>query len=236
MHYIEALIIGLMGSFHCLGMCGPIALSLPLKNHNNGTRAISSLLYNTGRIITYSLMGILFGWLGRGLYLGGFQQKISVAIGIVTVFAVIFPILFEKVSLEKMAGTFFSKIKGGFGRLFGVRTYRSLFTIGLLNGLLPCGLVYIALAGALTRHHIGHGALFMVIFGLGTLPMMYFLPVAGNIVSLKFRRKINKFLPIFILIVGLLFIVRGLNLGIPYLSPEFDKEQPIKPKCCQKDY
>lgn len=234
MHYIEAFIIGLMGSFHCLGMCGPMALSLPLKDHSHSTRAISSLFYNSGRIITYGIMGLFFGWLGRGFYLGGVQQKISIAIGIVTVFAVIFPILFEKVSLARMSGSFFSKIKAWFGKLFGAKTYRSLFTIGLLNGILPCGLVYIALAGAMTRHHIGHGALFMVFFGLGTMPMMYLLPVVGNIVSFTFRQKVNKFLPIFILLIGLLFIVRGMNLGIPYLSPAFDKVNPMKPKCCQK--
>lgn len=236
MTYFEAFIIGLMGSFHCLGMCGPMALALPLKDRHHGTRLISSLLYNFGRIITYGLMGVIFGLLGRGFYLGGFQQKISIAVGTVTVFAVIFPVLFEKVSLERMSGRLIGRIKGNFRNLFGQRTYRSLFTIGLLNGILPCGLVYIALAGAMTRHHTFHGTIFMVMFGLGTMPMMYLLPVVGNIISANIRRKINKFLPFFLLLIGLLFIVRGLNLGIPYLSPQFEKEHPIKPKCCQKDY
>jgi len=234
MNYLEALVIGLMGSFHCLGMCGPIAMALPLKDNTTAGRILSSMLYNFGRVLTYGLLGVIFGILGRGFYLGGIQQWVSIALGVIMVLSVLFPLLFKKLSLEGVAARFSGKIKAGFGKLFGIRSLSSLFTIGLLNGLLPCGLVYIALAGAITGHSAMEGAFYMMLFGLGTVPMMFLLPVIGNMISLKFRRRISKFLPFFILFIGLLFIVRGLNLGIPYVSPEFDKAHPIKPKCCQK--
>ncbi|MEI6576159.1 MAG: sulfite exporter TauE/SafE family protein [Bacteroidota bacterium] len=234
MNYLEAFIIGLMGSFHCLGMCGPLALALPLKEGDRNTRLISSFLYNSGRILTYGMMGVVFGILGRGFFLGGIQQWVSITLGSLMVLSVIFPIFFKRLSLEKMTAKMLGSIKLVFARLFGIRTYRSLLAIGLLNGLLPCGLVYIGLAGAVVSHSPWNGFIFMIVFGLGTFPMMFFIPVIGNIISLKFRKKMSRLLPVFILVIGLLFIVRGMNLGIPYVSPAFDKEHPIKPKCCQQ--
>lgn len=231
MYLLQAFLIGILGSFHCIGMCGPIALALPLKNTNLISRVISSLLYNGGRSITYGIMGLLFGLLGRGLYLGGLQRWTSIALGILMILSVIFPFLFKKVNLEGRIDQVLGKVKALFARFLAVRSYRSLFIIGLLNGLLPCGLVYIALAGAIVAGEALDGALFMVFFGLGTTPVMFALPVAGSMISLKIRKKISRIIPYFIVLIGLIFILRGLNLGIPYLSPHIDKG--MKAKCCQ---
>ncbi len=231
MYLLQAFLIGILGSFHCIGMCGPIALALPLKNNNLISRIISSLLYNGGRSITYGILGLLFGFLGRGLYLGGLQRWTSIALGVIMVLSVLFPFLFKKVNLESRVDKVLGRVKGLFARFLAVRSYRSLFIIGLLNGLLPCGLVYIALAGAIVAGEALDGALFMILFGLGTTPVMFALPVVGSMISLKFRQKISKIIPYFIVLIGLLFILRGLNLGIPYLSPHLDKG--LKAKCCQ---
>lgn len=231
MYLLQAFLIGILGSFHCIGMCGPIALALPLKNQSMLSKILSSLIYNGGRSITYGIMGFLFGLIGRGLYLGGLQRWTSITLGVIMVLSVIFPILFRKVNLESRVDNALSSVKKLFGRFLSVRTYKSLFIIGLLNGLLPCGLVYIALAGAIVAGTAWDGALFMILFGLGTVPVMFALPVAGSMVSLKFRNRIGKIIPYFIILIGLIFILRGLNLGIPYLSPHID--HGMKAKCCQ---
>jgi len=228
MYIISAIVLGLMGSFHCVGMCGPIALALPLNNSSWFTRIFGSLLYNIGRAITYALMGAVFGILGEGLHLGGFQSWLSIAMGSVMVLAIVFPALFRgSGKLDKYLYGYNARLKQRFGVLFNQRSYSSLLIIGLLNGLLPCGLVYMALAGAIATGGVASGALFMLIFGLGTLPMLLLLSLAGNVVTASFKSKINKAIPYVIVIIGILFILRGLNLGIPYVSPPKERLHPM---------
>ncbi len=219
MEFISALILGLIGSFHCIGMCGPIAVALPLKTDNWGARISSGLLYNIGRTITYGILGAIFGLVGKGLSLGGLQQWASIGIGAVMVLSVLFPFIFKKVNIEKATYGMVSKLKGLFGKMFMIRSYGSLFVIGILNGFLPCGLVYIAIAGAIVSGDMVDGIIYMAIFGLGTIPIMLSLSLLGNIISVKFRNKVRKIIPIFIVIIGILFILRGLGLGIKYISP-----------------
>jgi len=224
MEYISALIVGLVGSLHCAGMCGPIAIAIPLNNSSWLSRISGTLLYNTGRTLTYALLGAIFGLAGLGLALGGLQQWVSIALGIIMILSVLVP----KVgamgkSVTRISDLATSHVKKLFGKYFRVRTYTSLFILGLLNGLLPCGLVYIALAGALVMSHVYEGALYMVFFGLGTVPMMMALSLAGNVISGKFRTRLSRLLPYFIVLLGIIFILRGMNLGIPYLSPKINK-------------
>ncbi len=224
---ISALTLGLMGSFHCVGMCGPIAVALPLKNDNWFTRIFGGVLYNLGRAITYGLMGLVFGLVGQGLKLGGFQQWVSIIMGSIMVLSVFFPFLFRnKVNFDKMVAVYVGRLKSKFGYLFTARSYQSLLIIGLLNGLLPCGLVYMAIAGAIATANVVSGIAFMFVFGLGTMPLLLLVSLAGNVISTSLRNKIRKFIPIIIVIIGLLFILRGLNLGIPYVSPP-DKKLEI---------
>jgi uncharacterized protein len=230
MTYWQALLIGIFGSFHCIGMCGPLALALPLKENTWFTRVSSSLLYNTGRLITYTAMGYIFGILGFGLNLWGFQQVVSIALGAIMILSVLFPLFFRKFSIEARIGRWFTGIKNLFGRFFALRTYGSVFMIGILNGLLPCGLVYMALAGAVLADTPSSGAYYMFLFGLGTVPAMLAVSLLGNAVSINLRKHIRRIIPVLIILIGLLFIVRGLNLGIPYVSPKM--EQTHKPRCC----
>jgi len=218
---ISALLLGLMGSFHCAGMCGPIALALPLHGNTISQKIYGGALYNFGRTITYGIMGALFGLLGQGLAMLGFQQIISVIMGAVMIISALFPALFKnQYRLDKSWFSFVGKLKKSIGEMFSIRSFSSLFFIGLLNGLLPCGLVYIAIAGAIGTGNAAEGMIYMILFGLGTIPMLLSISLAGNMMSQVIRRKINKFIPVLVVVVGLFFILRGLSLGIPYLSPE----------------
>jgi len=221
---ISALVLGLAGSFHCLGMCGPIVVALPLHGNTLPQKIYGGTLYNLGRTVTYGIMGAILGLLGQGLELVGFQQVVSVIMGVLMVVSVLFPSLFRnQYDLTKSSFKLVGKLKKSISNLFSVRSFQSLFFIGLLNGLLPCGLVYIALAGALATGHAGTGTLYMLLFGLGTIPMLLALGVAGNMVSTAARHKINRLIPVLVVVVGIFFILRGLNLGIPYLSPTKEK-------------
>ena len=225
---LSALVLGIMGSFHCAGMCGPIAVALPLHGNTVLQKFFGGTLYNIGRTLTYGIMGALFGMLGQGIQLLGFQQKVSVIMGALMIISVLFPAFFRNQNnLEKRWFSVVGKLKKSIGKLFTVRSFSSLFFIGLLNGLLPCGLVYIAIAGAIGTGNSAQGTLYMILFGLGTIPMMLGISVAGNMMGLALRNKINKLIPVLVVVVGLLFILRGLDLGIPYLSP---KKQMIEQK------
>ncbi len=225
---ISAFVLGIMGSFHCAGMCGPIAIALPLHGNSIAQKIFGGALYNIGRTITYGIMGALFGMLGQGIHLLGFQQTVSVVMGALMIISVLFPALFRnQYTLDKSLFSLVGKLKKSIGKLFAVRSFQSLFFIGLLNGLLPCGLVYIAIAGAIGTGNTAKGAFYMILFGLGTIPMMLGISLAGNVLGLAVRQKINKIIPVLVVVVGLLFVLRGLDLGIPYLSP---KKQMIEKK------
>jgi sulfite exporter TauE/SafE len=218
---ISALILGLMGSFHCAGMCGPIAIALPLHGNTVPQKIFGGTLYNVGRTITYGIMGAIFGLLGQGIQMIGFQQKVSVIMGAIMIISVLFPALFKnQYRMDKSLFSFVGKLKKKIGEMFSIRSFSSLYFIGMLNGLLPCGLVYMAIAGAIGTGGVAEGSLYMILFGLGTIPMLLSISLAGNVMSLAIRRKINKLIPVLVVVVGLLFILRGLSLGIPYLSPE----------------
>jgi len=233
---LSALVLGLMGSFHCAGMCGPIAIALPLHGNNIPQKILGGTLYNLGRTLTYGVMGAIFGLLGQGVEMIGFQQKISIIMGAVMILSVIFPSLFRnQYNMEKSGFSLVGKLKKSIGKLFSVRSFSSLFFIGLLNGLLPCGLVYMAIAGAIGTGEVLLGSLYMIMFGLGTIPMMLSIAIAGNILSVTVRRKINRLIPILVVVVGIFFVLRGLSLGIPYLSPPREKIEKKFEKSLEKE-
>jgi sulfite exporter TauE/SafE len=233
---ISALVLGLMGSFHCAGMCGPIAIALPLHGNTVPQKIFGGTLYNVGRTITYGIMGAIFGLLGQGIQLLGVQQKISVIMGAAMIISVLFPALFKnQYRMDKSMLSFVGKLKKRIAEMFSIRSFQSLFFIGMLNGLLPCGLVYMAIAGAIGTGNTAEGTLYMILFGLGTIPMLLTISLAGNFMSLALRKKINKLIPVMVVVVGLLFILRGLSLGIPFLSPEKQKIEQKFEKSLEKN-
>jgi hypothetical protein len=170
-----------------------------------------------------------------GLALGGMQQWVSIILGAIMILAVLIPRLGNPGNIfARLTESMTGNLKKPFIKLFRIKTYRSLFIIGLLNGFLPCGLVYIALAGALVMKQVHEGAFYMIFFGIGTIPMMLAIPVAGNILSMKLRKRLSKVIPYFIILLGILFILRGLNLGIPYISPKLSQEgEKAIMECCE---
>lgn len=218
--YVIALMTGLVGSLHCIGMCGPIAIALPLGQKNWIHKIAGGITYNVGRTLTYGLLGALFGLLGQGLEMAGLQKWASILIGIIMILSVMFPVLFRgKIQIEQIFFGYAGRMAGKFRKLFAINSFPSLFIIGLLNGLLPCGLVYVAIAGAINTNSLVNGIFYMVIFGLGTIPVMLAIPLVGNLIGKSFRNKFKGVLSTFIIILGIVFILRGLALGIPYISP-----------------
>ncbi len=219
-----AFILGLLGSFHCIGMCGPIAFALPLDRSSKSKMLFQTFLYHLGRLITYSLIGILFGFIGRGLFLSGFQQRLSILMGIIMILSVVVPVsVFNKFHITQPLYKVIGKVKQQLGLYLNKKSNKSIFLIGFFNGFLPCGLVYMALMGAIASSNVFQGASYMFLFGIGTIPMMTLAVYAGNILKLSLRNKIQRIIPVFVVIIGLLFILRGLGLGIPYVSPSDTK-------------
>jgi sulfite exporter TauE/SafE len=228
---LNGFLIGLFGSLHCVGMCGPLALALPLGQKTKTGKIMGGLAYNLGRSFTYAILGLIFGLIGAGLKLSGVQQWVSIACGIIMVLSVVLPGLIKAPSAPaKVIGRLVAPLKNKLGSLLKQNKIHHLFLFGLLNGFLPCGLVYIAIAGAVAGSSLVESILFMFLFGLGTLPMMFAVVYFGNMMKSHLLNRLKRLIPVFVIIIGLLFIVRGLNLGIPYLSPKFT--EPQKAECC----
>ena len=217
---LTAFLLGLLGSFHCLGMCGPIAMALPLQG--GWQRKVGTLAYQSGRVLTYALLGLLLGLAGAGAMLIGYQQSLSILLGVLMVAAVLVPAAWwRRIQPQGFISRQLMRLKQALGQQLRRRSVGASLAVGMLNGLLPCGLVYIALAGALATGNPWQGSAFMAAFGLGTWPTMLALSLAGQTISVRWRSRIRAALPGVMLAMGLLLVLRGLNLGIPYLSPAF---------------
>ncbi|MEZ4906362.1 MAG: sulfite exporter TauE/SafE family protein [Saprospiraceae bacterium] len=227
---ISGLIFGLVTSFHCAGMCGPIAIALPLHGNTKMEKLLGGVIYNLGRTLTYIFLGTLLGLLGEGINALGFQRWLSIITGLLMISTALFPSLFtfSFKSKNKTGFSFLNYIKSSLGSLFSTRSYASLLLIGVLNGFLPCGPLYAAIIASVNTGSMMNSIIFMAMFGLGTMPMLLAISLLGNFMSLSMRRKLSNFIPVVIIILGVLFILRGLNLGIPFLSPTQQKiEQKI---------
>lgn len=217
------MILGLLGSFHCVGMCGPLALSLPINSDNLGVKFSGTLLYNAGRVVTYSFIGFCVGMIGKSFALFGLQQWLSIIMGSLILLFLLAGRRFKTVRFPLPGiNNYFARLRKALGSLYTSKKFFSLFLIGLLNGLLPCGLVYMALAGAVASGDLVNSTIFMASFGVGTLPVMWAVAFFGNCLSMGLRIKVRKAYPFVIALVACLLILRGMGLGIPYLSPKIN--------------
>jgi hypothetical protein len=216
-----AVLFGLISSFHCIGMCGPIAMMLPVDHNNPTKKVLQIMLYHLGRLTAYGMLGLFFGMLGKGLFLAGLQQQLSIAVGILMIVLVVVPekILANYNNFSKPVYKLISKVKAHLGAQFKRKSPDALFTIGLLNGFLPCGMVYAALFGAIAMQSELLGVAYMVLFGLGTIPMMSAVVLISNFITVPIRNRIQQLIPVFVIVIGALFIMRGMGLDIPYISP-----------------
>lgn len=218
---VTALLFGLLGSFHCVGMCGPIAFMLPVDRTNNFKKLGQIFLYHFGRVLAYSIIGLVFGLVGKSLNLFGFQQQLSILIGVLMIAVIFIPTkIFNRYNFSKPVFKIISRVKSALGKELKKKTPDTFLTIGFLNGFLPCGLVYMAVFGAIASGNALQGSLYMAMFGLGTIPLMTSAIYLGNFLNGQVRQRIRRAIPVFVVIIGCLFIVRGLGLGIPYISPK----------------
>lgn len=218
---IAALALGFTTGFHCIGMCGPIALSLGLSKQKQVYFHLQNITYQLGRVLTYSVLGALLGLLGEGFQLAGLQSWLTITAGILLIVMALFSFGTKDITQRiPWLSQILLKVKINLGRLLSRTDYSSRFFTGILNGFLPCGMVYMALTASLASGGVWQGALFMAFFGLGTIPFMFVTVVLGNMLSIVVRNKILKIMPILIFVLGILFILRGLEIGIPYISPK----------------
>ena len=219
----SAFIIGLVGSLHCVGMCGPIVVMLPALATRRWEFAAGRLLYNLGRAVTYALLGALVGVIGQFVALAGYQQVLGIAAGVLMILSVVVPSRYVSRLLPARTNAALDAVKSRLGARLSTGGTRSMFVIGLLNGFLPCGLVYAALAASLAAGGVLGSTAYMFVFGLGTVPMLFALSFASGLLSGSLRRKLTRLIPVTIGIMGALFILRGLAIGIPFISPKMEK-------------
>ena len=225
----SALLLGLFGSLHCVGMCGPLALAVAGKSHAPGR-----LLYNLGRILTYMALGLVFGLAGGAARLAGLQQWLSIAAGLFILLWAVVPFLRNRFESSRAMTSVSNSVKHLISPLLGRNALLSQFGVGVLNGLLPCGFVYVALAAALAQTSIQGSVVFMGVFGLGTFPAMFLVTFAPSLFGRSARTSLRRFVPVGTAAIALLLILRGLSLGVPYISPKLPAnpaQQDSVPAC-----
>ncbi|MEP3386749.1 MAG: sulfite exporter TauE/SafE family protein [Reichenbachiella sp.] len=217
MHW-TALFLGFVGSLHCVVMCGPIALALSGQS-SLSKFLISRVLYNIGRVFTYAFIGLLFGLLGELVSFGGYQQAFSIGMGLFMIMVALAVSSSVRGKVYQPMQALAQGLKKRLSKWLRTTKLSGTFLLGILNGFLPCGLVYAAVAGALATASFMEGAKYMIIFGLGTFPAMLLVAISGRALQKLSFISLNKLSTVFIFTLGCLLIIRGLNLDIPYLSP-----------------
>ncbi len=216
--FYSAFIMGFIGSLHCVGMCGPIAMMLPADTSKRWKFIIGRVLYNGGRLITYVILGLFVGFIGESTTYFVSQKSLSILLGALILVGVFLPKTWQqKISLNNYVFGFTNYIKGSLSRLFKKHSLATQFSFGVLNGFLPCGLVYAALSGAFLTEAFTDGMLFMFLFGVGTLPMMLGVSLGATWLRKTFGSKIPKLIPITYSLIGLWLIFRGLIISFPHI-------------------
>lgn len=228
-----AFVMGLVGSLHCIGMCGPIALALPMGNRSAGGRLYGGFLYNLGRVVTYTWLGLMLGLAGGFFITPKLQSSISIVFGACILLCLLLPSGLKKsVSIKAPAQGFFLHLRKQLGKLLSAQTNSSYFGVGLLNGLLPCGMIYLALTSSFLTGSILKGGLFMAAFGAGTFPAMLAAVFFGSFLNQQVRVNLRKAVPVFLACMAALLVLRGLNLGIPYVSPSLPQNAEAAEMLC----
>ena len=238
--FIPAFILGVISNLHCLGMCGPIALAIPLNRSSKSAMFLGILQYHIGRVLVYGILGYLVGYIGMGIKLFGVLQAISILAGIgIIIYAWRKKITFYKNPFSSsLVSRLSSLLSQSMGKIMRSESPLKLFLLGALNGLLPCGMVYTALITAVVLGTPILSATSMLAFGLGTLPGLVAFSVFAQQLGNTIRSKINRYLPYQITVVGLLIVLRGMNLNIPYISPKVsfsEEKKEVVMDCCHKN-
>ena len=210
--------MGFIGSLHCIGMCGPIAMMLPAETSKRWKFVIGRVLYNSGRILTYAIFGLLVGFIGESTTYFVSQKTLSIFLGALILIGVFLPKTWKnKLSLNNYVFGYTNLVKGSLSKLFKKHSLTTQFSFGVLNGFLPCGLVYAALSGAFLTEALTDGMIFMVLFGVGTLPMMLGVSLGATWLRKTFGAKLPKLIPITYSFIGFWLIFRGLIISFPHI-------------------
>ncbi|CAH0995485.1 hypothetical protein EMA8858_01608 [Emticicia aquatica] len=210
--------MGFIGSLHCVGMCGPIAMMLPADTSKRWKFILGRVLYNGGRVLTYGVLGLFVGFIGESTGYFISQKSLSIILGALILFGVFLPKSWQnKLSLNPQIFRFTNFIKSSLSALFKKHSLVTQFTFGLLNGFLPCGLVYAALSGAFLTERVIDGMFFMLFFGFGTLPMMLGISLGATWFRKTFALKLPKLIPITYSILAIWLIIRGFNAVYPHI-------------------
>ena len=204
--WIAALTTGVVGSLHCVGMCGPLAMALPIGRLPRPKRGLAVGLYHAGRITAYAGLGLLMGTIGQGLLLAGLQRPVSIGAGL-------FLLVWTLMNRGKLPGLPMSRatrwVVQPMTRFLHSPALRAFAGLGFLNGLLPCGFVYVALTGAITTGNAATGAVYMVLFGLGTVPALLAVRFLPDLLPVALRRRVTTAMPIVTVGLALLLLIRG---------------------------
>lgn len=215
--YATAFLLGIGGSFHCLGMCTPLVMAVTGIGRGNVFR--NKIIYNAGRIFTYAVLGGLAGWLGNALNWTAYQDSISVLSGIMLIlFAVAggrqFNILLVTPLLQRLA----LGLKKQFSRFLMVPGNVAMFSTGVINGLLPCGLTYLALTSCIAVSNPAEGIIYMTVFGAGTLGVMLGFSVFTDKIIHAGKFNLQKVTTVSVLLAGILLILRALFIHTAHME------------------
>jgi hypothetical protein len=211
--FLTALIMGMAGSLHCAGMCSPLAMTV---TNLNPSVIFNRVLYNSGRIITYGLLGAIAASIGHMLPISGFQNLLSVILGFSLIVMAAVGITAVKVPfLTHALLKFTGLLKKTFSKILYRKNPGSMLLLGSLNGLLPCGLTFLAVSFCVTLATPVEGFAYMFVFGIGTLPVMLGLVSLIDLVKSRTNWNIKNLTTGLMIISGLLLIARVFLLHAP---------------------
>lgn len=212
--WLTALVLGFAGSLHCLGMCSPLVMAVTAARP---AALLNRTIYNAGRVLMYACMGAVVASAGMILPLHRFQNTLSIALGIALLIIGIGGLRNLSIpgitSLVRRLSIF---VKARFARHLKQKTRGAIFTLGVLNGMLPCGLSLIALTWCLTLRGPADGFNFMLLFGVGTLPAMLGLTGILPALAKRFQWSIHRLTASMLIISGCLLIARALIMHVPH--------------------
>jgi sulfite exporter TauE/SafE len=221
--------MGFASSAHCILMCGPLMLGMAGAGGKKGA-ILQPILHHSGRLMAYVIIGLIFGLIGQVISLIPYQQAISIITGVLLILGVV--ISFLPSGRKGLMRTWRNLTTNAFQKIKILPRHTASFLRGVLNGFLPCGMVYLAATASLHAGQIEYSVYYMLLFGAGTLPALMAISFLGKLISLRMR--FAKAVPYMTLIMAALFILRGLDINIPYVSPHIDIKNGSIHGCCAK--
>lgn len=204
--------MGLIGSTHCIGMCGPLAMALPVNTKSKWEKLFLALTYNLGRVTTYTLLGAGIGAGSAFVIPAAWQSSFSISVGILMLLsAVVIFVLQRKKAIQILPDKWIKKVSQLIASRMQSGRNIDVFFIGFLNGLLPCALVYAALVTAFASGSVMNSMVFMMFFGFGTLPAMWGILFFSQWITQGIRQRLNSIFPFMYALMGILLIARGLQ-------------------------